>query len=71
MSGSAVLGRVPSDGLVAEFREVIVNLRPRADAEMIERHFDVASGVNGGGGCFSWSCFVRYLISLIWLLYAF
>ncbi len=48
MTGSAVRARAPWDGLVAEFREVILNLRPCVDAELIERACDVAARCHQG-----------------------
>ena len=48
MNGSAALAGAPWDGLVAEFREVILKMRPRADAELIERACDVAARCHEG-----------------------
>ena len=48
MNGSAAFAGAPWDGLVAEFREVILEMRPRADAELIERACDVAARCHEG-----------------------
>ena len=48
MNGSAALAGAPWDGLVTEFREVIAEMRPRADAELIERACDVAARCHEG-----------------------
>jgi len=46
VNGSAALAGAPWDGLVAEFREVILKMRPRADAELIERACDIAGALS-------------------------
>ena len=48
MNGSAAPAGAPWGGLVAEFREVILDMRPRADAELIERACDVAARCHQG-----------------------
>jgi hypothetical protein len=48
MNGSAALAGAPWEGLVAEFREVILKMRPRADADLIERACDVAARCHEG-----------------------
>ncbi len=48
MNGSAAPAGAPWDGLVAEFREVILNMRPRADGELIEHACDVAARCHQG-----------------------
>jgi class 3 adenylate cyclase len=48
VNGSAALAGAPWEGLVAEFREVILKMRPRADAELIERACDVAARCHEG-----------------------
>jgi GTP diphosphokinase / guanosine-3',5'-bis(diphosphate) 3'-diphosphatase len=68
VSGSAVLGRVPSDGLVAEFREVIVNLRPRADAELIERACDVAARCHQGQLRYSGDPYITHPVAVATIL---
>jgi hypothetical protein len=68
VSGSAVLGRGPSDGLVAEFREVIVNLRPRADAELIERACDVAARCHQGQLRYSGDPYITHPVAVATIL---
>jgi class 3 adenylate cyclase len=48
MNGPAALAGAPREGLVAEFRDVILKMRPRADAELIERACDVAARCHEG-----------------------
>jgi hypothetical protein len=48
VNGPAALEGAPWGGLIAEFREVIVTSRPRADAELIGRACDVAARCHQG-----------------------
>ena len=48
MNGSAALTGALWDGLIAELREVIVTMRPRADAQLIGRACDVAAWCHQG-----------------------
>ena len=48
VTGSAARARPPWDGLAAEFRQVILNLRPCVDAELIERACNVAARCHQG-----------------------
>ena len=48
MTGSASLASAPWGGLIVEFREVILTMRPHADAELIERACDVAARCHQG-----------------------
>ena len=48
MNGPEALAGAPSLSLVAEFREVILKMRPRADAELMERACDVAARCHEG-----------------------
>ena len=48
VNGSAALTGAPWDGLIAELREVIVTVRPRADAELIGRACNVAARCHQG-----------------------
>jgi HD domain len=48
VNGSVARTGAPWGGLVAEFREVILTMRPRADAELIERACDVAARCHQG-----------------------
>ena len=68
MNGSAALARAPRDGLVAEFREVIVNLRPRADAELIERACDVAARCHQGQLRYSGDPYITHPVAVATIL---
>lgn len=48
VNGPVVRPSAPWDGLVAEFRAVILTTRPRADAELIERACEVAARCHEG-----------------------
>lgn len=48
MTSSAALASAPSGGLIVEFREVLLTMRPCADAELIERACDVAARCHQG-----------------------
>ena len=68
MNDSTALAHAPGDGLVAEFREVIVNLRPRADAELIERACDVAARCHQGQLRYSGDPYITHPVAVATIL---
>jgi len=66
--GSASLASVPWGGLVVEFREVILTMRPRADAELIERACDVAARCHQGQLRFSGDPYITHPVAVATIL---
>lgn len=68
MNGPAVLVGVPWGGLVAEFREVIVTSRPRADVELIGRACTVAARCHQGQSRYSGDPYITHPVAVATIL---
>lgn len=68
MNDSTALAHAPRDGLVAEFRENIVSLRPRADAELIERACNVAARCHQGQLRYSGDPYITHPVAVATIL---
>jgi hypothetical protein len=68
VNGSAALEGASWGGLVAEFREVIVTSRPRADAELIGRACDVAARCHQGQMRYSGDPYITHPVAVAAIL---
>jgi hypothetical protein len=68
VNGTAALAGAPWDGLIAEFREVIVTSRPRADAELIWRACDVAARCHEGQMRYSGDPYISHPVAVATIL---
>ena len=68
MNGPAALAGVPWGGLVAEFRQVVVTSRPRADAELIGRACDVAARCHQGQMRYSGDPYITHPVAVATIL---
>jgi GTP diphosphokinase / guanosine-3',5'-bis(diphosphate) 3'-diphosphatase len=68
VNGPAVLAGVPWGGLVAEFREVIVTSRPRADVELIGRACTVAARCHQGQSPYSGDPYITHPVAVATIL---
>lgn len=68
MNGPAALAGVPWGGLVAEFREVIVTSRPRADVELIGRACDIAARCHQGQMRYSGDPYITHPVAVATIL---
>ena len=68
MNGTAALAGGPWSGLIAEFREVIVTSRPRADVELIGRACDVAARCHQGQLRYSGDPYITHPVTVATIL---
>jgi HD domain len=68
VNGPAAVAGVPWDGLIAEFREVIVTSRPRADVELIGRACTVAARCHQGQSRYSGDPYITHPVAVATIL---
>jgi HD domain len=68
VNGSAALDGAPWADLVADFREVIMTSRPRADAELIARACDVAARCHQGQMRYSGDPYITHPVAVATIL---